>query len=104
MRLGELGELLGRRKVLDRRRQHGVCVGVTIGGAIKLCQRQRGAQFEAPRFLGLDADRGLQRPLGRRGIGRVALEQYPGADAVHLGFVPALLSALGFGERVVQAL
>ena len=35
---------------------------------------------------------------GRRGIGRVALQQDLGTDAVHLRFVPALL-----GERVVQA-
>ena len=40
-----------------------------------------------------DRDRGLQRLLGRRGIGRVALQQDPGADSVHLRFVPALLGA-----------
>ena len=74
MRLGEFGELSGRREALDRRRQHGVRIGVAIGRAIKLRQRQRGAQFEAARFLRLrDSDRGLQRLLGRRGIGRVAL-------------------------------
>src|SRR6516225_5652807 len=74
LRLGELGELLGRREVLDRRRQHGVRVGVAIGRAVELRKRQRGAQFEAARFLPLsDNDRGLQRLLGRRGIGRIAL-------------------------------
>ena len=51
MRLGEFGELLGRREALDRRRQHGVGIGVAIGRAIKLRLRQRGAQFEAARFL-----------------------------------------------------
>jgi len=49
LRLGEFGELLGRREALDRRRKHGVRIGVAIGRAIKLRQRQRGAQFEAPR-------------------------------------------------------
>ncbi len=104
MRLGEFGELLGRREALDRRRQHGVRIGVAIGRAIELRQRQRGAQFEAARLLRLrDRDRGLQRLLGRRSIGRVALQQDLGADAVHLRFVPALLGALQLGERVVQA-
>src|SRR5207248_11027364 len=57
------------------------------------------------RFLRLrDSDRGLQRLLGRRGIGRVALQQDPGADAVHFRFVITLLGALQLGERAVQAL
>ena len=104
LRLGELGELLGRREALDRRRQHGVRIGVAIGRAIKLRQRQRGAQFEAARFLRLrNGDRGPQRLLGRRGIGRVALQQDLGADAAHLRFAPALLGALQLGKRVVQA-
>jgi len=60
LRLGEFGELSGRREALDRRCQHGVRIGVAIGRAIKLRQRQRGAQFEAPRCLRLrDSDRGL---------------------------------------------
>src|SRR6516225_3094650 len=42
LRLGEFGELLCRREALDRRRQHRVGIGVAIGRAIKLCQRQRG--------------------------------------------------------------
>src|ERR1700730_5873881 len=76
-----------------------------MGRAMKLRKTQRGAQFEAARFLRLcHSDRGLQRLLGRRGIGRVALQQDVGADAVHLRFVPALLGAPTFGERVVQAL
>ena len=41
--------------------------------------------------------------LGRRGIGRVALQQDLAADAVHLRFVQALFGALQRGERVVQA-
>jgi hypothetical protein len=49
-----------------------------------------------------DRDRGLQRLLDRSGIGRVALQQNLGADAVHLRFVPMLLGALGVGERVFQ--
>ena len=40
-----------------------------------------------------DRDRGLQGLLGRRGIGRVALQQDLGADTVHLRFVPVLLGA-----------
>jgi hypothetical protein len=104
LRFGEFGELLGRREALDRRRQHGVGVGVTIGRAVKLGKRQRGAQFEAARLLRpRDGDRGLQRPLGRRGIGRVALQQDLAADAAHFRFVPALLGALYFGQRIVQA-
>ena len=51
LRLGELGELLGRREALDRRRKHGVGIGVAIGLAIKLSQSQRSAQFEAARSL-----------------------------------------------------
>jgi len=74
LRLGKFGELSGRREALDRRRQHGVGIGVTIGRAVKFCQSQRGAQFEAARLLRLrDGDRGLQRLLGGRGHGRVAL-------------------------------
>jgi len=61
LRVGEFGELLGRREALDRWRQHGVRIGIAIGRAIKLRQRQCGAQFEAARFLRLrDGDRGLQ--------------------------------------------
>ena len=79
-------------------------VGVAIGRAIKLRQRQCGAQFEAARFLRLrDRDRGLQRLLRRRGIGRVALQQDLAADAVHFRFVRALLGGFQFGKRVVQA-
>ena len=75
MRIGEFGELLGRWEALDRGRQRGVCVGVAVGRAIKLGQSQRGAQFEAARFLRLrDRDRGLERPLGCRGVGRVVLQ------------------------------
>ena len=104
MRLGEFGELLGRREALDRRRQHGVGIGVAIGRAIKLRQRPRGAQFEAAGFLRLgDGNRGLQRLLGRGGIGRFALQQDLGAGAVYLRFVRALLGAPRFGERVFQA-
>jgi hypothetical protein len=102
--LGEFGELLGRREALDRRRQHSVGVGVAIVAAIELRQRQRGAQFEAPRFLQLrDGDRGLQRLLVRRGIGRVAVQQDLGANAVHFGFVPTGLGRLQLGECLVQA-
>jgi len=104
LRLGEFGELLGRREALDRRRQRGVRIEVTVGRAIKLRQRQRGAQLEATRLLRLrDGDCGQQRLLGPRGVGRVALQQDPGADAVHLRFVPALLGVLQLGERIVQA-
>ena len=46
MRLGEFGEVLGRREALDRQRQYGVRIGVAIGRAVELRQRQRGAQFE----------------------------------------------------------
>jgi hypothetical protein len=75
MRLGELGELLGRREDLERRRQHGVRVGVAIGRAVKLGKRQRGAQFEAARLLRLrDRDRSLKRLLGSCSIGGVTLQ------------------------------
>jgi len=104
LRLSEFGELLGRREAFDRRCQHGVRIGVAIGAAIKLRQRQRGAQLEAPRFLRLrDRNRGLQRLLGRRGIGRVAFQQDPGPDAVYLRVVPTVLSGLEPSKRVVQA-
>ena len=60
MRLSEFWELLGRREALDRRRQHGVGVGVAVGRAIKLGQTQRGAQFEAARLPMLgDGDRDI---------------------------------------------
>ena len=104
MRLGEFGELLCRWEALDRRRQHSVRIRIEIGRGIKLRQRQRGAQFEAARLLRLrDRDRGLQRLLGRRGIGRVAFQQDLGADAVYFPFVPAVLSGRQTGERIVQA-
>jgi len=48
-----------------------------------------------------DRNRRLQRLLGRRGIGRVALHQDPAADAVHFRFVPTGLSGLQLGERIV---
>ena len=38
-------------------------------------------------FRDCDSDSGLQRLLGRRGIGRIAFQQDPGADAVYLRFV-----------------
>ena len=95
---------MGRREALDRRRKHGVGIGVAIGRAIKLCQRQRSAQFKAARLLRLrDSDRDLQRLLGRRCIGWVVLQQDLGADAVYLRFAPALLGAHHLGECVVQA-
>jgi len=53
LRGGKLREVLGRREALDRRRQHGVRIGVAIGRAIKLRQSQRGAQFVAAGFLRL---------------------------------------------------
>ena len=81
-----------------------VGVGAAVGRAVKLRERQRGAQFEAARLLMLgDGDRGLQGLLGRRGIRGVPLQQNLGADAVHLRFIPAL-GALQLGERVIQAL
>src|SRR5262249_49725098 len=40
--------------------------------------------------------------LGRGGIGRVALQQDLGPDAVHLRFVPAMLGALQPGERLTE--
>jgi hypothetical protein len=79
-------------------------VGVAAGAAIKLRKGQRGTQLEAARFLRLrDRDRSLQRLLGRRGIGRVALQQDLATDAVYLRFVPTVLSGLELGERIVQA-
>jgi len=48
-------------------------------------------------------DRGLQRLLGRCGIGWVAPQKDLGADAVDFRFVPALFGALQLGERIVQA-
>jgi len=36
LRLGEFGELLGRREALDCRRQHGVGIGIASGRAVKL--------------------------------------------------------------------
>ena len=104
MRRSEFGKLFGRQEIVDRRRQHGVGIGVAIGRATKVRQRQRGTQFEAARFLRpRDGDRGLQRLLGRRGIGRVALQQDLGTDAVQFRFVPTGLSGLQLRERIVQA-
>ena len=95
--------MLCRREALGRRRKHGVRIKVEFGRAIKLCQSQRGAQFEAARLLRLrDRDRRLQRLLRCRGIGRVALQQDLGADAVYFRVVTALLSALQLAERIVQ--
>src|SRR5580700_2182534 len=36
LRGGKLREVLGRREALDRRRQHGVRIGVAMGRAVKL--------------------------------------------------------------------
>jgi hypothetical protein len=45
-----------------------------------------------------DSDRDVQRLLGRRGIGRVALQQDLGADAVQFRFIPTVL-----GKRSVRS-
>lgn len=82
LRLGEFGELLGRREALDRRHEHAARIGVAIGCAIKLRQSRRRPRFTAPRFLPL-GDRGLQRLPGRRAIGRVTLQQDIGAVLDH---------------------
>jgi hypothetical protein len=50
-----------------------------------------------------NSDGGLQRLLGLRSIGRVALQQNLRADAVYLRFVPTRLSGLQIVERIVQA-
>jgi hypothetical protein len=38
LRLGKFGELLYRREALDRRREHGVGIGVAIGRAISFAR------------------------------------------------------------------
>jgi predicted ATPase len=50
-----------------------------------------------------DSDRGLQRLLGRRRIGRVALRQDLAADAVYLRFGRAVLGAFHFGKSRLTA-
>jgi hypothetical protein len=50
-----------------------------------------------------DRNRGLQRLLGHRGIGWVALQHAVAAAAVYLRFVPMVVSVLQLGERIVQA-
>ena len=47
-------------------------IGVAAGRAIELCQRERGAQFEAAGFLGLrDCDGDEEGLFGGRGVGGV---------------------------------
>jgi len=97
-------ELLGRQEALDRRRQHGICVGVAIGRAIKLRQRQRGAQFETAGLCDCAiAIKVCKALLGPCVIGGVAFQQDLGRDTVHLRFIPVLLGAPRFGERIVRA-
>jgi hypothetical protein len=104
LRGGQFGKLLGRWEALDRWRQHGVRIGIAMGRAAKLRQRQRGAQFEAARLLRLsDRDRGLQGLLGPGGVGRVPLQQDLAPHTVHLRFVPAVPSCLQLSKRTVQA-
>ena len=53
MRLCELGELLGRRKILDRRRQHRVRIDVTVGRALngsRLGGKGKGTHFGLPGY------------------------------------------------------
>ena len=66
-------------------------VGGAAGRLIKLRQRQRRAQLEAPRLLLLrDGDGGEEGFLGRRRIRRIALEQNLAADAMALRVKPTL--------------
>ena len=60
-----------------------------LRGVGRLFRRATAATLRAStRFSRLrDSDSGLQRLLGRRGIGRIAFQQDPGADAVYLRFV-----------------
>ena len=51
-------------------------VGSAAARLIKLRQRQRHAELEAPRLLRLrDRDRGKEGFLGRRGVRRITFEQ-----------------------------
>jgi hypothetical protein len=81
-----------------------VGIGVAVARAVEPRQGERGAQFEALRLLMLSNRHcGLQFLLGRRSVRGIALQQNFGAEAMHFRLVPALLGALRFGERVVQA-
>src|SRR5271165_7576273 len=53
LRLGDLRHFWGRRKALERGCKHGVRVGVAARRTIELRERERGAQLEAARLLGL---------------------------------------------------
>ncbi|MGO9418056.1 hypothetical protein [Roseiarcus sp.] len=91
-----------RRKALQSGAEHGVRVGVAAGCAIELCERERGAQFEAAGLLtARDGERGEKRLLGGR-IGRTVFDKDFAARAVEFRVEPALPAALEILERMVE--
>src|SRR5262245_54760534 len=77
------GKFWGRRRALERRREHGMSVRGTARGIIKSCQIKSCAQLETSCLLLLrDGDCREERILGRRRIRRIALEQNLAAQAM----------------------
>ena len=78
-------------------------VGGAGGRLVELGERERRAQFEAARALLLrDGDGGLERFLGRRGVGGIALQQHFAADAMQFRFERAMADPFGRRQRFVE--
>ena len=75
-------------------------LGGALRRAVEFRERERGAQFEAARFLPSgDADGGEEGLLCGRGAGGGLFEQDLAANAMEFGIVPTLSEALGFNDR-----
>ena len=100
LRLSGLGHLVRRSETLEGRRENGVSIGVRRSGRLmELCERERGAQFEAAGLLALrDGDGGEEGFLCGRGDGGGLFEQDLAANAMEFGVVPTLSEALGFSD------
>ena len=103
LRLGDLRHFWGRRKALERGCKHGVRVGVAARRTIELRERERGAQLEAARLLGLrDGDGGEERLFGGGGVCGVVFEQDIAACAMQLRPERAIAGALDRRHRFVE--
>jgi hypothetical protein len=100
----DLGKFWRRREAFERGCKHGMGLGDTTCRLIELRQRQRRAQFEAPRLLLLRyGDGGEECFLDWCCVRQIALEQYLTADAMGFGFEPTVPSPLGLCEGAIHS-
>jgi hypothetical protein len=104
LRFFDLRKLRRQRKACERGSEHGMGVGDAATRLIKLRQRQRRLQCEAPRLLlPRDGDGSEEGFLGRRSVCRIALEQNLAADAMQESVGPAIAGLLRQRQRVLDS-